>query len=116
MKIFLFLILLSLSCKSVEDSKPIENLEDKALIKKWIVTPESGLNLRDTPSRKGKSIRLLPRRTMVIHKQTLNSQWTNKITFFMSRQERLQRLDRSSYNWLMLSIRLFFMFKIYIVP
>ncbi len=69
MKIFLFLILLLLSCKSVEDSKPIESPEDKALIKKWIVTPDSGLNLRDAPSRKAKSIRLLPRGTMVSHKQ-----------------------------------------------
>lgn len=47
----------------------MENREDKALIKKWIVTPESGLNLRDAPSRKAKSIRLLPRGTMVSHKQ-----------------------------------------------
>jgi hypothetical protein len=69
MKIFLFLILLLLSCKSVPDSKPIENQEDKALIKKWIVTPDSGLNLRDAPSRKAKSIRLLLRGTMVSHKQ-----------------------------------------------
>lgn len=69
MKIFLFLILLLLCCKSIQDSKPIENSEDKALVKKWIVTPDSGLNLRDSPSRKAKSIRLLPRGTMVSHKQ-----------------------------------------------
>ena len=69
MKIFLILILLLLNCKSVQDSKPIENPEDKALVKKWIVTPDSGLNLRDAPSRKAKSIRLLPRGTMVSHKQ-----------------------------------------------
>ncbi len=66
---FFFLILLLLCCKSVPDSKPIENPEDYALIKKWIVTPDSGLNLRESPSRKAKSIRLLPRGTMVSHKQ-----------------------------------------------
>ena len=66
---FLYLILLLLSCKTVQDSKPIENPEDYALIKKWIVTPDSGLNLRESPSRKAKSIRLLPRGTMVSHKQ-----------------------------------------------
>jgi hypothetical protein len=74
MKIFLFLILLSLSCKSIQDSKPIENPEDKATVKKWIVTPDSGLNLRDSPSRKAKSIRLLPRGTMVIHKQLVENE------------------------------------------
>lgn len=69
MKILLFLILVLLNCKSTQDYKPIENPEVKAFIKKWIVTPDSGLNLRDAPSRKAKSIRLLLRGTMVSHKQ-----------------------------------------------
>lgn len=33
------------------------------------MVPESGLNLRDAPSRKAKSVWLLPRGTMVTHKQ-----------------------------------------------
>lgn len=69
MKIFLLLIIFLLSCKSVPDSKPSENPEDKTLSKKWIVVPESGLNLRDAPSRKAKSVWLLPRGTRVTHKQ-----------------------------------------------
>ncbi len=67
MKFFFCFCLIYLFCIPSFKKKE-ESLEEKIKLENWIVTPSSGLNLRESPSIKSKSIRLLPFGSMLIHK------------------------------------------------
>ena len=67
MKFFFYLSLILAFC-SPSINKQEESTQEKVKTQNWIVTPASGLNLRESPSLKSKSIRLLPFGTLIHYK------------------------------------------------
>jgi hypothetical protein len=74
MKIFFIICLILLFCKPRVNPKIEDPTAEKVKEEKWIVTPTSGLYLRESPSQTAKSIRLLPRATMLTHKVILENE------------------------------------------